>query len=158
MRMKDPVNMLEVVAELKQRPRGRACLVLTSDYAGQKEWAAKLASQTDSSHVHVLYIFAGDTALSDKISSFLIPDFFKWLLGYASKPVLIVSGFEFLLASWSGQATAMEDFAAQVEMWNNKTSALLFVTQFDRYVAERKFTRYRDKVFVIDQKDTLALV
>lgn len=155
--MKDPVNMLEVVAELRQRPRGRACVVLTSDYAGQKDWAAKLASQTDSSHVHVLNVFAGDTALSDKISSFLIPDFFKWLLGYASKPVLIVSGFEFLLASWSGQATAMEDFAVHVEMWN-KTPALLFVTQFDRYLAERKFTRYPDKVFVINQNDTLALV
>jgi hypothetical protein len=156
--MKDPVNMLEVVAELRQRPRGRACVVLTSDFAGQKDWVAKLASQTDSSHVHVLDIFAGDITLSDKINSFLIPDFFRWLLGYASKPVLIVSGFEFLLASWSGQATAMEDFAAKVEMWNSKTSALLFVTQFDRYIAERKFTRYRDKVFVINQKDTLALV
>ena len=155
--MKDPVNMLEVVAELRQRPRGRACVVLTSDYAGQKDWAAKLASQTDSSHVHVLNVFAGDTALSDKISSFLIPDFFKWLLGYASKPVLIVSGFEFLLASWLGQAIAMWDFAVQVETWN-KTPALLFVTQFDRYLAERKFTRHPDKIFVINQKDTLALV
>ena len=155
--MKVPVNMLEVVAELKLRPRGRGCLVLTSDYAGQKDWAAKLASQTDSSHVHVLDVFAGDTTLSDKISSLLIPDFFKWLLGYASKPILIVSGFEFLLASWSGQATAMEEFAVQVEMWS-KTPALLFVTQFDKYLAERKFIRYPDKVFVINQKDTLALV
>jgi hypothetical protein len=155
--MKDPVNMLEVVAELRQRPRGRACVVLTSDYAGQKDWAAKLASQTDSSHVHVLNVFAGDTALADKISSFLIPDFFKWLLGYASKPVLIVSGFEFLLASWSGLATAIKDFAVQVELWD-KTPALLFVMQFDRYLAEREFTRYPDKVFVINQKDTLALV
>lgn len=155
--MKGPVNMMEVVAELRQRPRGRACVVLTSDYAGQEDWAAKLASRTDSSHVHVLDVFAGDTALSGKISSFLIPDFFKWLLGYASKPVLIISGFEFLLASWSGQATAMEEFAVHVEMWN-KTPALLFVTQFDKHLAEYKFTRYPDKVFVINQKDTLALV
>lgn len=155
--MKEPVNMLEVVAELRRRPRGRACVVLTSDYAGQKDWAAKLASQTDSSHVHVLDVFAGDTALSEKISSFLIHDFFEWLLGYTSKPVLIISGFEFLLALWSGQATAIEDFAVRVEM-GDETPALLFVTQFDRYLAERKFTRHPDKVFVINQKDTLALV
>jgi len=154
--MKDPVNMLEIVAKLRHRPRGRACVVLTSDYAGQKDWAATVASQTDSSHVHVLDVFASDTAQSDKISSFLIPDFFKWLLGYASKPVLIVSGFEFLLASWSGLGTAVEEFAFKVEMWE-ETPALLFVTQFDMYLAERKFTRHPDDVFVINQKDTLAL-
>lgn len=155
--MKDPVSMLAVVSELRQRPRGRACFVLTCDYFGQKDWAAKLASQTDAGHIHVLDAFASDSNLSQRLSSFLIPDFFKWLPEQASKPVLIVSGFEFLLASWSGQDGFIEQFAAQVEMWG-RNPALLLVTQVDRYIAERKFTRYPDKTFVIDQRNTLALL
>ncbi len=155
--MRDPINILKFVDELKQRPRGRACMVLTSDYAGQKDWSAKLADQVGADYVHVLAAFARDPELAKKVSSFLIPDFFKWLLDHASKPILIVSGFEFFIASWSGQTGAIEQFAAQVEMWN-RSPALLLVTQFDRYLAERKFTRYPDKVFVIEQKDTLALL
>ena len=155
--MKDPVNLLEFVAELKQRGRGRACIILTSDYAGQEDWAAKLAGQTDSSHIHLLDVFAGDAGLSAKVSSILVPDFFAMLPRYASKSVLIISGYEFLLSSWEGQASAPEEFAVQVETWA-KNPALLFITQFDKYLAERKFARHPDMVFVINQKDTLALV
>src|SRR5215813_13266224 len=107
--MKEPLNILTVVAELKQRPRGRACFVLTSDYFGQKDWAAKLASQTDADHMHVLESFISNSGLSLRLSSFLIPDFFKWLAEQASKQVLIVTGFEFLLASWSGHDGFIEE-------------------------------------------------
>ena len=155
--MKEPLNSIEFVAELKQRPRGRACLVLTEDYAGQDSWSAKLAEQTNSDHVHVLSAFSATPGLSQQVSCFLMPDFFKWLQSRASKPVLIVSGFEFLLAAWSGQSGFLEQFTTQVEMWN-KTPALLLVTQYDRYLAERPFTRYPDKTFVIHQKETLALL
>lgn len=155
--MKDPVNMLDVVAELRHRPRGRACIVLTADYVGQRDWAAKLANQTDSSHIHVLDVFANDPALSNKIGSFLISDFFVWLVKYASKPVLIVSGFEFLFASWSGLENTLENFAVSIETWK-QTPALLLVTQFDGYLAERKYRRYPDKVFVVNQRDTLELI
>jgi hypothetical protein len=154
--MKDPVNMLNLLAELRQRPRGRACIVLTSNYGGQKHWAAQLARQTDSDHIHVLDEFVQNPQLSQKIGSILIADFFALLQSHTSKPVLIASGFEFLLAAWSGQTSSIEGFAVQVEMWN-RTPALLLVMQFDNYLAERKFTRHPGNVFVIDQRNTLAL-
>ena len=155
--MKDPVNMLNIVSELSQRPRGRACIVLTSNYAGQKDWAAQLAKRTDAGHLHILDEFAESPELSEKVGSFLIPDFFALLQNHASKSVLIASGFEFLLAAWSGLTSSIEQFAVQVEMWD-RAPALLLVTQFDRYLAERKFPRYADRVFVVDQRNTLALI
>ena len=44
--MSDPVNIVQLVRDLPSRPRGRACIVLTHEYEGQKEWAAELARQT----------------------------------------------------------------------------------------------------------------
>ena len=38
--MSDPVNMVQLVNSLPSRPRGRACIVLTHEYEGQKEWAS----------------------------------------------------------------------------------------------------------------------
>ena len=154
--MSDPVNMVQLVRSMPSRPRGRACIVLTHEYEGQKEWAAELARQTESDHLDLLELFSEDAELSRKVSQFLIPNLFEFLKGYDKAPVLIVSGIEFLKATWSGQANSVEQFASHVETWNQKPS-ILFVLQYDKIIATREFRRYRQYTFVVDQKETLAL-
>ncbi len=154
--MSDPVNMVQLVRSMPSRPRGRACIVLTHEYEGQKEWAAELARQTESEHLDLLELFSEDADLIKKISQFLIPNLFEFLKGYDKAPVLIVSGIEFLKATWSGQANSVEQFASHVETWNQKPS-ILFVLQYDKIIATREFRRYRQYTFVVDQRETLAL-
>ena len=154
--MSDAVNMVNLVAELAKRPRGRACVVLTHDFAGQRAWANELAKQTEADHVDLLDLTIEDEALAGKVAALAIKDIFGLLQQQSQSPVLIVTGVEFLTAAWSSQASAMEQFASHVEMWT-KSPALLFVMQHDSTVANRQFTRYPDKTFVVDQKDTLAL-
>ena len=154
--MNDPVNMIQLVSALSSRPRGRACIILTHDYRDQKEWAAELARQTDSEHLDLLELFAQDVKLSRKIVQFSIPTLFEFLKNYKQTPVLVVSGIEFLKATWAGQMNLVEQFASQVETWNQKT-CLLFVLQYDKIIATRKYRRYRQYPFVVDQKETLAL-
>jgi hypothetical protein len=154
--MSDPVNMVQLVRSMPSRPRGRACIVLTHEYEGQKEWAAELARQTESEHIDLLEHFSEDAEISRKISQFLIPNLFEFLKGYDKAPVLIVSGIEFLKATWSGQTNSIEQFTTHVETWNQKP-CLLFVLQYDKTIATREFRRYRQYTFVVDQKETLAL-
>ena len=154
--MSDPVNMVQLVKSMPSRPRGRACIVLTHEYEGQKEWAAELARQTEFEHLDLLELFSEDAELSKKISQFLIPNFFEFLQRYDKAPVLIVSGIEFLKATWSGQTNSIEQFTTHVETWNQKP-CLLFVLQYDKIIATREFRRYRQYTFVVDQKETLAL-
>lgn len=154
--MSDPVNMVQLVKSLPSRPRGRACIVLTHEYEGQKEWAAELARQTGSEHLDLLALFAQDVNLGNKIGQFLIPNLFEFLKGYDKTPVLIVSGIEFLKATWSGQKNSVEQFASHVETWNQKP-CLLFVLQYDKTLATREFRRFSQYTFVVDQKETLAL-
>ena len=154
--MSDPVNMVQLVRDLPSRPRGRACIVLTHEYKGQKEWAAELARQTESEHLDLLELFAQDTDLSNKIGQFLPPNLFEFLQNRGKSPVLIVSGLEFLKATWSGQPNSIEQFTSLVETWNQKP-CLLFVLQHDKIIATREFRRYRQYTFVVDQKETLAL-
>ncbi len=154
--MSDPVNMVQLVRDLSSRPRGRACIVLTHEYEGQKEWAAELARQTDSEHIDLLELFADDENLSNKIGQFLIPNFFEFLKNHGQASVLVISGMEFLKATWAGQANAVEQFASHVETWNQKPG-LLFVLQYDKIIATREYRRYRQYTFVVDQKETLAL-
>ncbi|MFH1881649.1 MAG: hypothetical protein ABIL62_02920 [Planctomycetota bacterium] len=123
---------------------------------GQKEWAAELARQTDSEHLDLLELFAQDTDLSNKIGQFLIPTLFEFLKNHDKAPVLIVSGMEFLKATWTGQSNVVEQFTSLVETWNQKP-CLLFILQYDKIIATRKFQRYPEHKFVVDQKETLAL-
>jgi len=154
--MSAPMNMVELVRRLPSRPRGRACIVLTHDFAGQKKWAEELARQTDSEHVHLLDLFADDPELGNEIGGFMVPRLFMFLESRGEAPVLIVSGMEFLKAAWSGLPDAPEHFASHVETWNKKP-CLLFVMQHDNAIANRPFRRFRQYTFVVDQKETLAL-
>ena len=154
--MNDPINMIQLVKALSSRPRGRACIVLTHDYEGQKEWAEKLASQTDSEHINLLELFVNDTALSNQIGEFLVPNLFAFLKERGKTPVLIVSGLEFLKATWNSQLNVLEQFSSHIETWN-QTPCLLFVLQYDKTIAAREYRRFRQYTFVVDQKETLAL-
>jgi hypothetical protein len=154
--MSDPVNIIQLVRDLPSRPRGRACVVLTHEYDGQKEWAEELARQTDSEHINLLELFAQEKDLGDRISNFLVPDLFDFLKGLNKTPVLIVSGLEFLKATWAGQSNAVEQLASHIETWD-KSPCFLFVLQYDKIIATRDFRRYRQYTFVVDQKETLAL-
>jgi hypothetical protein len=154
--MSKPINMVQLVKNLPTRPRGRACIVLTHDFTRQKDWAAALAQKTHSEHINLLDLFVQDKSLSEKVSHFLVPELFDFLKNRSQAPVLIVSGLEFLKAPWAGQAKVMEQFASQVETWNNSPS-LLFVLQYDKTLANHTFRRFRQYTFVIDQKETLAL-
>jgi hypothetical protein len=156
--MNDPVDMVKLVRNLPSRPRGRACIVLTHKYDGQKEWAAELARRTDSQHIALLELFTEDKELSQRISSFSVPKLFEFLRNppFIIHPsTSIISNIEFLKATWSGQANSVEQFASHVETWNQKP-CLLFVLQYDKIIATRKFTRYRH-TFVVDQKETIKL-
>jgi len=170
--MSDPVNMVQLVRDMPSRSRGRACIVLTHEYEGQKEWAAELARQTDSEHLDLLDLFTENTDLSSNIGRFSVPALFDFLKTVNKQPqsssfiihhseldpapVLIVSGIEFLKATWSGQANSIEQFTSHVETWNQKP-CLLFVLQYDKIIATRKFRRYRQYTFVVDQRETIKL-
>ena len=155
--MSDPVNIVQLVNSLPSRPRGRACIVLTLEYKGQREWAMELARQTDSEHIDLLEHFGKDQTLGNKIGQFLVPNLFDFLKDRSQAPVLVISGMEFLKASWTGQSNSIEEFASQVQTWN-KSPCLLFVLQYDKLLARYDFgQRFRQYTFVVDQKETLAL-
>jgi hypothetical protein len=155
--MSDPVNMIQFVKDLSRRPKARAAVVLTHEYKGQKEWAEELARQTESEHLDLLELFAQDVNLGNKIGQFLIPNLFDFLKGFDKAPVLIVSGIEFLKATWSGQANSVEQFVSRVQTWN-QSPCLLFILQHEKLIATYDFgNRYRQYTFVVDQKETLAL-
>ena len=154
--MNAPIDMVQLIKDLPSRPRGRACIVLTHDYASQKEWAEKLARQTGSAHINLLEIFVNDADLSNRIGEFLIPNLFSFLKERGKTPVLIISGLEFLKATWASQPNILEQFTSYVETWN-QTPCLLFVLQYDKTIASREFKRFRQYTFVVDQKETLAL-
>ena len=160
--MNDPVDMAKLVKNLPSRPRGRACIVLTHEYDGQKEWAAELARQTDSGHIDLLELFATRPELSQKIGQFNVSGLFRLLADLKNSPFsihnssFIISNMEFLKATWTGQSNVTEQFASHVETWN-QSPCLLFVLQYDKTLATREFRRFRQYTFVVDQKETLKL-
>ena len=164
--MNKPVDMVTLVRHLPSRPRGRACIVLTHEYGGQKEWAAELARQTGSEHLDLLELFAEDRILSSKIGRFTVPSLFEFLkVRYeASKDTsfrihnssFIISNMEFLKATWAGQSNAVDQFLSQLKTWD-KYPSLLFVMQYDKIMASYDFGRRYQHTFVVDQKETLKL-
>ena len=154
--MNEPVDMVQLVRDLPSRPRGKACIVLTHEYGGQKEWAAELARRTDSEHLDLLELFAQDAKLSSKIGQFLVPGFFEFLKNHSQASVLVVSGMEFLKAAWIGQSNAVDQFLSQLKTWD-KCPSLLFIMQHDKTIASYDFGRRYHLTFVVDQKKTLKL-
>ena len=142
---------------LIKRQRGRACIVLTHEYAQQKEWAAELARLTDSAHIDLMELFSSDDGLACRISAFTVQELFSLFAKQTTeKKVLIVTGIEFLRATWADKASDREEFASRVERWQTNP-ALLIVTQYEKFLAERNFTRFPEQIFIIDQKETYTL-
>lgn len=154
--MSDPIDIVQLVKNLAKRPRGKACFVLTSDFHQQKEWAAELAERTGSEHLDLLDLFADDDTLADKVSTFSVAELLDFLKNRGNSPVLVISGLEFLKATWSGQSGAVETLASKIETWQN-SPCLVFVLQYDKELATREFQRFRQHMFVVDQEETLAL-
>jgi len=155
--MNNPVNIVQLVQELPSRSRGRACVVLTHDYQRQKEWAAELARQTGSEHIDLLKLFTQEKTLGDKVAQFLVPKLFDFLESRSQAPVLIISGMEFLKATWIGQSNAVKQFASRIQTWN-KNPCLLFVLQYDKLLARYDFgQRFRQYTYIVDQRETLKL-
>ncbi|MCK8601983.1 hypothetical protein [Desulfoferrobacter suflitae] len=154
--MDEVIDVIELVNDLKSRPRGRACVVLSHDYGGQKEWAGKLAGLTGSQHLDLLELFAADPNLSGRMAEFSVSKLFDFLKNGSKSPVLIVSGVEFLKATWSGQSHAAQEFARRLETSNQKP-ALLFVMQYDKAIAGYQFRRHSQYPFAVDQKETFAI-
>ena len=99
--MSEVVNMVKLVAELPKRPRGRACIVLTHDYLGQRDWAAELAKQAEAERFDLLECAAADEALGNSIAAMSVAELFALLHKQSQARVLIVTGLEFLTATWS---------------------------------------------------------
>jgi hypothetical protein len=155
--MSDPVNIVLFVKELSRRPKARAAVVLTHEYEGQKEWAEELARQTDTEHMNLIDLFSEEPALSNKIEQFSVQHLFNYLKKKSQAPVLIISGMEFLKATWTSQPKAAQEFASRVQTWN-QSPCLLFILQYDKLIATYDFgNRYRQYSFVVDQRETLAL-
>ena len=155
--MSDPVNMVLFVKELSRRPKARAAVVLTHEYKSQKDWAEELAEQTDAEHINLIDLFTEEPALSSKIEQFSVQQLFDYLKNKIQAPVLIISGMEFLKATWTSQPKAAQEFASRVQTWN-QSPCLLFILQFDKLIATYDFgNRYRQYTFVVDQRETLAL-
>lgn len=155
--MATPIDMLKLTKELPSRPRGRACIVFSHEYGEQKRWAAELARQAEADHLDLLDHFAENDDLGDRLSTFSIDQLFDFCRTKSNLKVLIISGLEFLKATWSGQPSVLENFAHQVETWD-KFPALVFIIQFDPILAKREFKRFPQYRFIIDQRETLALL
>jgi len=129
---------------------------MTHEYQGQRDWAARLAGLTDAEHVDLLELFHKEKQLADDLAPFPPEGLFGLLRDRAERDVVIVSGVEFLKASWSGRPDSAEEFSARLETWQGDP-ALVIVMQYDKSIAERPFRRFRQYTFVVDQRETIAL-
>lgn len=155
--MSAPVNMVLFVNALARRPKARAAFVLTHEYTGQKEWAEELSRRTDTAHINLIERFAKEPALSNQIEQFSVQHLLNYLKNKSQAPVLIISGMEFLKATWSSQPKAAQELASRVQTWN-QSPCLLFILQYDKLIATYDFgSRYGQYTFVVDQRETLAL-
>lgn len=154
--MSEAIDMIEFVAKLRSRPRAKGCVVLTREYWNQKKWSAALAHKTGAEHIHLVDRFAEDEELCSQLGTFLVPGFFDFLKGQGNSQVLIVSGLEFLKATWSAHPQAMNELKQRLETWNT-SPALVLVMQYDRAFVGWASRRY-NYTFVVDQKETLALL
>jgi len=149
------VDLMQLSKALPKRQRGRACIVFTRDYLEQKTWAVKLADNANVNHLNLLDELTKEKQLI-KMSTFSVDGLFKYFENKSSSSLLIISGIEFIKATWAfSPQRAMEQFARKVEMWNKKP-ALMFVMQYEPLLAQMQFTRFPELQFVIDQQNTIA--
>jgi len=154
--MNQAINLVEFVKSVSARLRGRACIILTQKYDEQKEWAYKLAQQTGSGHIDLLDHFAQDQELSGKTGNFMVSNLYKFLEDHSQNSRLVVSGLEFLIATWTAQPDAMDEFLTQLNTWE-KNPCLIFLIQYQSKIMTYNFGRRFNNTYVVDQRETLAL-
>jgi hypothetical protein len=152
------LDLIKFSSELAAR-RNKAALLLTPDVREQHNLAARLANTLSVPHLDVLDRFRADTELTEQIAGFAPTDFFKLVGKEKSAPLLVISGIEFLLASWIAQSDAKQvkrNFCQQIELWSQKP-AFLLVAQQDSIFAEYLPTRHTGSPIIIQLSQTLAL-
>ena len=154
--MADGIDIGDFVHGVTARKRGRACAVMTREYSNQREWAVKLAGLTGSEHIDLLDLFHGEEQLAESLATYTPEGIFTLLQNRVKLGTAVVSGIEFLKASWSGRPNGAEEFAARLETWQDDP-AMVFVMQYDKAIAERPYRRFRQYTFVVDQRETFAL-
>jgi hypothetical protein len=139
--------------------RNKAALLLTPDVREQGAIAAQVAVALGVPHMNVLDRFRADDKLVDQIAGFSPADFFRLIAREKSSSLLVISGLEFLLATWLAQGDAKQvklNFCQQVELWSQKP-AFLLVTQQDPVFAAYQPTRHTGSQVIIEFSKTLAL-
>ena len=154
--MADGIDIVGFVRDVSARMRGRACVVMTHDFKGQQDWATKLARLSNAEHIDLLDLFEKEEMLGNNLASYQPEGVFSLLKNRVKQGTAVVSGIEFLKASWTGRQNSAEEFAARLEMWQDDP-ALVFVMQYDKAIAERPFRRFRQYSFIIDQRETFAI-
>ena len=135
--MADAIDIVDFVHGVAVRKRGRACVVMTHEYSGQREWAGRLASRTGSQHVDLLDLFHEEERLADNLATYTPKGLFTLLQERVKQDTAVVSGIEFLKASWSGRPNGAEEFATQLETWQGDP-ALVFVMQYDNKICGKR--------------------
>jgi hypothetical protein len=150
------LDIIQFTRELPTR-RNKAALLLTPDLQAQRSCAEQIATAAGAVYFDVLDHFQSDATLAKQLAGFSPDDFFK-LLSAQKSPLLIVSGIEFLLASWISQGDAKQvkvKFCQQIEL-RERPPAFLLVVQQDPVLASYKPKRHTGQL-VIELSQTLAL-
>ncbi len=152
------LDLIQFSRELANR-RNKAALLLTPDVREQHQIAAQLATALAAPHLDVLDRFQADAKLAEQIAGFAPSDFFKLVAKEKSAPLLVISGLEFLLATWIAQGDAKQvkqDLCRQIELWEQKP-AFLLVAQQDAVFADYVPTRHTGSQVIVQHSQTLAL-
>ena len=154
--MSELIDSVQFVKTIVSRQRGRACAILTENYTDQERWAKNLAEKTGADYLNLLELFSNNTTLSDSVSQYTVEVFFNFLENRTEKDILVISGMEFLKATWSGISDNTRLFATQLSTWS-KNPCLVFVLQYDKSLTDYNFGRRFTYQFVVDQRETLAI-
>jgi hypothetical protein len=153
------LDLLKFCRELPAR-RNKAALLLTPDLREQRACAAHIAAVAGARHFDVQDAFQVDATLTERFAGFSSDEFFALVAAQKAQPLLIVSGLEFLLATWLSQDNPNEvkrRFCHQIEMWEGRDKQpFLLVTQQDPVFAAYAPGRFIDGPLVIKLSQTLS--
>lgn len=153
--MSVPVDMPAFVRKLPQRRRGQACIVLTRDPAGAPAWAETLAVRAEATHLDLLDHFQAHPGLTARVSEIGPRELLDLLKESTPRGTLVVSGLEFLRATWQARPGLDEDLAKTLEFWMGPPSLVLVLAE-DRFYRDRDFSRMQQPM-IVHQTDTYAL-
>lgn len=153
--MSDPVDMPAFVRSLPRRRRGQACIVLTREPAEAPAWAETLAARAEATHLDLLRHFKDHPEIAARVSETGPRELLALLKGAAPRGILVVTGLEFLRATWKARPGLDEDLAKTLEFWMGPPSLVLVLAE-DRFYLDRDFSRMQQPM-IVHQTDTYAL-